>query len=104
MERNRELDLRFAALEVIEVRRGPQRTIDAGRADLERVRLRNRILDVENRRQLARDVLAVFEVDAVARNLAEVRDIGERQVDLHAQHPAALLEHEAQVDELEPAG
>ena len=49
---------------------GPQRAVDARRADLEAVRLRDRILDVEHGRQLARQVLAVGQVDALARGPA----------------------------------
>ena len=72
VQRDGELDLGLAAGEVREVRGGAQRAIDAGRADLEAVRLRDRILDVEHGRQLARHVLAVVEVDAVLGNLVAI--------------------------------
>src|ERR1041384_2359634 len=99
-ERHRELDLGLAANEVREVRRGAQRAIDARRADLEVECLRDRILDVEHGRQLARQVLAVEQVDAVGRNLVGIAVLVERPIDRHAQRPAALLEHEAQLDQL----
>src|SRR5262249_46402785 len=58
-ERCGELDLGLAASEVREVLLGAQRPIDARRADLEVKRLRDRVLDVEHRRQLARQLLAI---------------------------------------------
>src|SRR5690606_28528305 len=88
--------------EVLEVRRGAKWTVDARRADLELVRLRDRVLDIEHGTQLAREILAVLEIDPVARNFRQVRDLAERNIDLDAQHPPALLEQEAHVDQLEP--
>src|SRR6185503_8129394 len=86
--------------EVPEVRRRAQRAIDPRRADLEVERLRDRVLDVEHGRQLARQGLAVREADAIRRHLVDAGVLVDRQVDRHAQRPAALLEHEAQVDQL----
>ena len=100
VERRMELDLGLAAGEVPEVLGGAQRAIDARRADLEAERLRDRIFDVEHRGQLARQVLAVLEIDAVLGHGADVGGAVEREVDRDAQRPSALLEQEAQIDQL----
>src|SRR5262249_9555651 len=100
MQRGRELDLRLAPREVPEVLGGAQRAIDARRADLEMKRLRDRVLDIEHRRQLARQVLAVDQIDTLGRDLVEIGLLAERPVHRHAQRPSALLEHEAQLDQL----
>ena len=80
-----------------EVRLGAQRALDAGRRHLEAVGLRDRVVDVEHRRQLARHLLARAQVDVVGLAVA----VGEREVDLDPECPPALLEQEAQVDQLE---
>jgi hypothetical protein len=41
------------------------------------------------------------QVDAVARDFADIRDLVERNVDLNAQHPTALVEQKTQIHELE---
>ena len=64
-----ELDLGLAARVIPKVLLRAQRPVDPGRADLERVRLRDRIFHVEHRRQLAREVLAVLEVHPVGRHI-----------------------------------
>ena len=51
--------------------------------------------------KLARHRLAGLQVDAVLGDRRQVGVIGQRPVDLDAERPAALLEQEAQVDQLE---
>ena len=74
--------------------------IDAGRADLEHVRLGDRVLDVEDGRQLARHLFAIGEVDAILGDGAAIAVVIERKIDAHAKGPTTLLEQEAQIDEV----
>ena len=84
-----------------EVALGPERPFDAGRAHLELVGVGDEVDDVERGAQVTRDVRAELEVD---RRLARRQRLscGAGLLDEHAEHPAAALGPEFDVDHLGP--
>ena len=96
-------DLREPPGEPPVVRFAPQRPIQPGRRHLERVRLRQAVeqvlVDVEQRAQVATDVLAVFDADRV---FGLARLAGRRPVEHDPQHPAGRLAAELQIENVEP--
>jgi ribosome maturation factor RimP len=89
-------DLRLLAREAREMRRVEQRTVHARRRDFERVVAADRILDVELRRNLTADRLAVLDTDQAPRRRLRLRD-----VDIQAQQCAAGRRQVFDADQLE---
>jgi len=78
-----------------ELPRGKQRTIDARRGDFEQIVTRNRILDVQQRRQLAAGGLAI-----VQRDFAPVRVV--EHVQVYAQGTLPLRRGELHAEAFQP--
>ena len=89
-----ELDARLVALPALEVRTADERAVDAGRGDFEVVGPVDRILDVEGRRDIARDGLAILDIH---------RPVGPLGHDLHghAVQRRDLDAHEAVAEALD---
>ena len=86
----------------------PQRPIQSGRRNLERVALGDRLFDVQDRADIAADALAVLDRRRCIGPSPPLRFVGhsrvrvaEGHVDEDAQHPAARLATELNVEDLQ---
>ena len=97
LERLAQDQLRPPSREAAVIVDAPQRSIESRRRNLERVRRRHDVLDVEHRAQVAAHVGAILDADALVRRRRRTRPI-----DPHAQHHAGGFAAELDVEDLQP--
>jgi len=99
-----ELDLGLVAVPALEIRAADKRPVDAGRGNLEIVGAVDRVLDVEGRRDVARDGLAILDVHGAVGLLGHDLDrhaVQRRDLDAHQPVAEAL---DDRLDDMRDAG